>query len=277
MPERVAADHCSMEACSSPDKQLKVWQVWPGSHAFFCDGRLMVGPDIGVTVFAGLLTTAASAAFWVYVCPSLHASVAVGGVTLYVATVVFMYLTATSDPGILPRNTTMSDAEASVCASERRTVEINGMTVPLKWCRTCRIFRPPRAAHCSECNVCVERFDHHCPWMGQVCARARRLGEGCLHATPHGCTPPPAPPQCIGRRNYRFFLGFIISVSLLCCYTLGFSALVGTRKATQALPSIRGDFFAKARAPLSRHTPRAPRAARPASPHSRPRAFFSRS
>lgn len=90
----------------------------------------------------------------------------------------------------------MDEAEADACATMQKSVVINGITVPLKWCRTCRIFRPPRAAHCSECNVCVERFDHHCPWMG----------------------------QCIGRRNYRYFLGFVNSVCALCAYTLVLSA-----------------------------------------------------
>ena len=80
--------------------------------------------------------------------------------------VAFMAATATTDPGIVPANRNMDDAEAEANANAHRTVEVNGMTLKLKWCRTCRIFRPPRAAHCSECNVCVEKFDHHCPWMG---------------------------------------------------------------------------------------------------------------
>lgn len=91
-----------------------------------------------------------------------------------------LLLTSGRDPGIVPRNLHPPEPEnfeGSAQAGPGQTpqlrlprikdVTVNGITVKTKYCDTCMLYRPPRCSHCSICNNCVERFDHHCPWVGQ--------------------------------------------------------------------------------------------------------------
>lgn len=69
------------------------------------------------------------------------------------------------------------------------------MEVPTKYCKSCNIWRPPRAHHCRVCDNCVETQDHHCVWLN----------------------------NCVGRRNYRYFFVFVCATTLLGLFLLGAS------------------------------------------------------
>ena len=48
-------------------------------------------------------------------------------------------------------------------------------------CPDCKIIRLPRCRHCNLCQRCVDRFDHHCPWVN----------------------------NCIGKNNFVYFYSFV--------------------------------------------------------------------
>ncbi|KAI8602901.1 DHHC palmitoyltransferase-domain-containing protein [Dissophora ornata] len=61
-----------------------------------------------------------------------------------------------------------------------------------RWCDICKMGKPDRCHHCSECNKCVLRMDHHCPWIG----------------------------GCIGYKNHKFFYLFIYYSSVVAVWVL---------------------------------------------------------
>ncbi|XP_039435454.1 probable serine/threonine-protein kinase DDB_G0277071 isoform X3 [Culex pipiens pallens] len=189
-------------------KSTKKWEIFAGRNKFYCDGYLMTAPNSGVFYFTVVLITGTSGLFFAFDCPFLAERITpaipiVGGI-LFVFTMSSLFRTSFSDPGIIPR---ASQDEAAYIEKQievpnslnsptyrppprTKEVFVKGQTVKLKYCFTCKIFRPPRASHCSLCDNCVDRFDHHCPWVG----------------------------NCVGKRNYRFFYMFIVSLAFLAVF-----------------------------------------------------------
>ncbi|CAH9102429.1 unnamed protein product [Cuscuta europaea] len=96
---------------------------------------------------------------------------------------IFLFLTSSTEPGVIPRRSKPTgfdeDPDISTPFTEGhdktsnknlpkwKNVIVNGHTIMVKYCDTCLLYRPPRASHCSICNNCVQKYDHHCEWLGQ--------------------------------------------------------------------------------------------------------------
>ncbi|XP_037532977.1 palmitoyltransferase ZDHHC18a [Nematolebias whitei] len=204
VPPLSAQNHTEKKA----QRLRRKWELFPGKNRFFCDGRLILARQSGVFPLTLGLVVVTCGLFFVFDCPFLveHLTIfipVIGGV-LFVFVVLSLLRTSFTDPGILPRATAdeAADIERQIDTSGSSTyrppprtkeILINQQVVKLKYCFTCKMFRPPRTSHCSLCDNCVERFDHHCPWVG----------------------------NCVGKRNYRFFYSFIVSLSFLTSFIFG--------------------------------------------------------
>ncbi|KAL6866699.1 DHHC palmitoyltransferase domain-containing protein [Trichoderma novae-zelandiae] len=188
------------------------YEYFEGNTMFLFGGRWQNTRQRPINVATGLFVVLPCVLFFVFEAPFLwrHVSPAVPVIFAYLAYLCFSsFLHASiSDPGILPRNlhqfpplaphedplrvdpptndwTLIKSAEPTAAAME----------FPVKHCRTCNIWRPPRAHHCRLCDNCIETHDHHCVWLN----------------------------NCVGKRNYRYFFTFVSSATVLSLYLIGAS------------------------------------------------------
>jgi len=76
--------------------------------------------------------------------------------------------------------------------------DFNSIT-SVKWCRKCpqHHWKPPRAHHCSECERCVLKMDHHCPWVN----------------------------NCVGHNNHKYFFLFLIHIVIQAIHMIFFFSI----------------------------------------------------
>ena len=102
---------------------------------------------------------------------------------LYIIHIYSMIKGGCTDPGILPRQN--KDLYYTTSRTNMR-YRINGHILRVNYCYSCYLFRPPRTSHCAVCDNCVERFDHHCLWLG----------------------------TCVGKKNYKYFYTLLSSLNI---------------------------------------------------------------
>lgn len=159
------------------------WQKWPGNNVFCCNGSVILGYNYLCGLGTILCLAAPFTLFNVYLIGHTNTINIVIPALSFITACISFVACAFTDPGIIPRCKPGESAEKPI-----QPMDVDGK--PVKFCQTCRIYRPRRAKHCKFCDNCVEKFDHHCPWVG----------------------------TCVGKRNYRYFACFIFSVTILSGY-----------------------------------------------------------
>ena len=76
---------------------------------------------------------------------------------------IFGTISAVLDPGYLSNHGNASDL-----------MELLSENDPTHICFECNLLTTARSRHCNVCHRCVERFDHHCPWIN-TCIGSRNL------------------------------------------------------------------------------------------------------
>ena len=123
-------------------------------------------------------------------------------IILYLIATIFLIIASFVDPGIIRRFNLDNDNKQkdfinfnpkNYKRTEAKIFQL-GYIKSFKYCSTCGIIRPNRSTHCCDCNNCVERLDHHCPWIG----------------------------NCAGKRNYTYFFIFLICLNILSILVIAF-------------------------------------------------------
>ncbi|ODH28081.1 hypothetical protein ACO22_04019 [Paracoccidioides brasiliensis] len=198
---------------SEPTANLgKNYEYFAGNTIFCGGGRFQNSRDKPFNIATGILVVVPAGLFFGFSAPWLwrNASPAIPilfGYVFYICFSSFIHASAV-DPGIIPRNLnpmlpadpsedplTLGPPSNDWVMIKLATSDVAAMDVPVKYCRTCNIWRPPRCYHCRVCDNCVETLDHHCVWLN----------------------------NCVGRRNYRYFFTFVSSSTILALFLMGVS------------------------------------------------------
>lgn len=108
---------------------------------------------------------------------------------LFLIQLVFYSLTVMLDPGCVQKQPNFLRLLKRLIAEN---FHLDYVCVP------CETLRPVEADHCNYCNRCVQKFDHHCIFVN----------------------------NCVGYRNHKWFLMFLISFTLYLVSVVAHSLLM---------------------------------------------------
>jgi len=154
-----------------------------------CEGKIIVGKNIHHLIFSLMLIILPTVGFKILITMILHQTALIPifiiSSLIFFFSLYFMLKSSSMDPGIMEKQK-FDYLNIDAYHKTNYSVRLKGHLIQLTNCATCNLIRPPRTSHCSKCDNCVERFDHHCIWIG----------------------------TCIGKRNIKFFFYFLSFLNL---------------------------------------------------------------
>ena len=180
--------------------RIKLDQIY-GNNKVWCNNKTITGSkfyNMLLTFFLYSIPYILSIVFFIKLGPlQLYINIIYIAISslFYIIHIYSMIKGGCTDPGILPRQN--SDLYYTTNRTNMR-YKINGHMLKLNYCYSCYIFRPPRTSHCAVCDNCVERFDHHCLWLG----------------------------TCVGKKNYKYFYTLLGSLNLNALFQICFCVWV---------------------------------------------------
>jgi palmitoyltransferase len=132
-------------------------------------------------IFYAVLISALYAAFLVDCYAKVHRVHQIGSWIAFLATIASFIKACWAEPGVV----TPLHVHRML-----RIYPYDNIMYGAKDCSTCKVPRPARSKHCTVCDRCVHRFDHHCGWIN----------------------------NCVGAYNLRWFLLMLFMTAFLSTY-----------------------------------------------------------
>lgn len=138
-------------------QMLRLHQIWPGKNRFYCrcciTGPLSDCAGSACIYICTIIIVVPFLYFMLIINWNITPALPIIFLLSIAFTYLFMYLTACTDPGIIPRKPILlklGDKERS-----KKYLHLDGEGMNLQFCSTCHIIRPKRTSHCSICQNCV--------------------------------------------------------------------------------------------------------------------------
>ena len=164
------------------NKLITNYKKWNGNNYFIFKGHMIEGP----CSFRPTLLTSSAMTIPTILFLSFYSQYMKNEISfiipfiiffIYIITLIYLLVGSFSDPGIIRRFNfnNINDYKFKYLKRKEAKIFHLGYIINYKYCNTCGIMRPNHSTHCGDCNNCVERFDHHCPWMGHYAGKRNYL------------------------------------------------------------------------------------------------------